>query len=227
MTDLDQPDQPDQHVLDGHAVEAEQLADWRLLFRTLHARFETGDFATGVRLVVQVGELAEAAGHHPELDLSYGHVVVRLRSHDAGGTTQRDVRLAREISAAAAGLGAPARPDLLSVLELGLDTADWDEIAPFWAALLDYEVRPGLAGEVHDPHGTRPAVWAQRTEPHETPRQRWHLDLRVPPEVVEPRIAAALAAGGTLVSDERAPAFWVLADVQGNQACLTTWQGRD
>ena len=47
----------------------------------------------------------------------------------------------------------------------------------------------------------------------------------MPPEVAEARIAAALEAGGALVSDERAPEFWVLADAQGNKACITT--GRD
>jgi 4a-hydroxytetrahydrobiopterin dehydratase len=40
-------------------------------------------------------------------------------------------------------------------------------------------------------------------------------------------VEAALAAGGTLVSDDRAPTFWVLADAQGNKACVTTWTGRD
>jgi 4a-hydroxytetrahydrobiopterin dehydratase len=43
---------------------------------------------------------------------------------------------------------------------------------------------------------------------------------------VRPRIDAALAAGGTLVTEEHAPAFWVLADADGNRACLTTWQDR-
>jgi hypothetical protein len=40
-------------------------------------------------------------------------------------------------------------------------------------------------------------------------------------------ISAALAAGGTLLSDSAAPAFWVLADPEGNEACVCTWQGRD
>ena len=39
--------------------------------------------------------------------------------------------------------------------------------------------------------------------------------------------AAALAAGGVLVSDRAAPAFWVLADAEGNEVCVCTWQGRD
>jgi 4a-hydroxytetrahydrobiopterin dehydratase len=51
--------------------------------------------------------------------------------------------------------------------------------------------------------------------------------VRVPPEVAEDRVKAALEAGGTLVSDERAPTVWVLADTHGNKACVTTWLGRD
>ena len=77
-----------------------------------------------------------------------------------------------------------------------------------------------------DPGGRRPTIWFQKSEPGEPPVQRWHLDLRLPPEAVDTRIQAALDAGGTLVSDERAPTFWVLADAQGNQACVTTWLGR-
>jgi 4a-hydroxytetrahydrobiopterin dehydratase len=46
----------------------------------------------------------------------------------------------------------------------------------------------------------------------------------VHPAQVQPRIDAAVAAGGTLVSDKEAPSFWVLADPQGNQVCLCTWQ---
>ena len=48
----------------------------------------------------------------------------------------------------------------------------------------------------------------------------------VDPAEAEARIAAALAAGGTLVSDAEAPSFWVLADPDGNRVCLCTWQQR-
>ena len=77
------------------------------------------------------------------------------------------------------------------------------------------------------PNGALPTLWFQQTDPHEPPRQRFHVDIRVPPEVARERIAAALEAGGTLVSDERAPAFWVLADVEGNKACICTGEARD
>jgi 4a-hydroxytetrahydrobiopterin dehydratase len=49
----------------------------------------------------------------------------------------------------------------------------------------------------------------------------------VPHDEADRRIEDALAAGGRLVSAARAPAYWVLADVEGNEACITTWQGRE
>jgi 4a-hydroxytetrahydrobiopterin dehydratase len=64
------------------------------------------------------------------------------------------------------------------------------------------------------------------TEPRPQ-RNRIHLDISVPHDEAQARIEAALDAGGTLVSDSHAPAFWVLADAEGNEACMTTWQGRD
>ncbi len=222
------PAEPDRVVLRGPDVQRERLDDWRLLFGSLHARFATGDFATALALVAEVGAEAERADHHPELDLGWGWVRARLTSHDVGGVSPRDIRLARAVSAAAARLGAHATPAELSVLELGLDTPDAEQIKPFWAALLGYRPTETDPVELVDPHGVRPTLWFQDSEPDpEVPAQRFHLDVRLAPEMVEDRIAAALAAGGTLVSDAQAPRFWVLADAQGNRACLTTWQGRD
>jgi 4a-hydroxytetrahydrobiopterin dehydratase len=58
-------------------------------------------------------------------------------------------------------------------------------------------------------------------------RNRIHFDVSVAHDEAQERIAAAVAAGGTLTYDAEAPAFWVLADPEGNEACVTTWQGRD
>jgi 4a-hydroxytetrahydrobiopterin dehydratase len=60
-----------------------------------------------------------------------------------------------------------------------------------------------------------------------TQRNRIHFDVSVPHDEAPGRIRAVLAAGGVLVSDAEAPAFWLLADPEGNEACVTTWQGRD
>lgn len=209
-------------------LAGEQLPDWRMLIDRLHASFDTGDFVTAVKLVDAIALAAERMGHHPDLDLAYGRLDVRLISHDVGGVTSRDVTLAQAISELARAAGATPHPERTSVLELGLDTADEAQIRPFWAALLGYETVDAWGElQLRDATGRRPSIWFQPTDAHDVPRQRWHLDLRIPPEVVADRIAAAIQAGGELVDDTAAPAFWVLADPQGNRACLTTWQGRE
>lgn len=218
-------------ILTGPQIEAEGLADWRPLLGVLMARFRTGDFATGLALVTRLGEAAEAANHHPDVELSYPTVTIRLSSHDVGGITSRDVDLARTISALAKDVGAAADTGSLAVLELALDTDDVEAVRPFWSAVLGAETGK-IPDDLVDPQGQVPTIWFQQPEPGSSSgdadgAQRWHLDLRVPPEQVQPRIDAALAAGGVIDTEEFAPAFWVLADPQGNKVCLTTWQDRD
>ena len=194
-------------ILSFTDVEAAGLSDWRQLFETLRTRFLTGDFATGLRLVTRIGELAEQANHHPDVDLRYPHVNVTLCSHDVFGVTSRDVDLAQGISVAAADLGVSADPSASAVVEIALDTWDHEEIKPFWRAVLGMQDHPSYDQELRDLSGSQPTLWFQETDRHDEPRQRFHLDIRVPPEVAAARIAAALEAGGVLVSDDRAPAF--------------------
>lgn len=198
------------------------LADWRKLAQALHARYLTGDFAGGMRFVTAVSEAAEAANHHPDLTLSYPHVDVKLISHDAGGLTQRDVDLARRISEIAKDQGIRAEPSALAEIELALDTADLAAVGPFWAALLTGSTDALQGSDVVDPKGRVPLLWFQDTEPHRTPRQRFHIDLWLPHDIAEERIAAAVAAGGSVVDNDNAPSFVVLADPDGNRTCVCT-----
>ena len=118
----------------------------------------------------------------------------------------------------------------VQVLEIGIDALDAAAIRPFWRAVLGYVDEPGWSGPwdgLIDPLGQGPAVWFQRMDAPRPQRNRIHFDVSVPHDEAEPRIRAALAAGGKLLSDAEAPAFWVLADAEGNEACITTWQGRD
>src|SRR5262249_53566719 len=157
--------------------------------------FDTGDFVTAVELVDAISLTAEEMNHHPDLDVAYGRLDVRLTSHDVGGVTSRDVALAMAISKLALAAGATAHPERTCVLELGLDSADEAAIRPFWAALLGYDTVEAWGEiQIRDATGRRPTIWFQPTGAHDVPRQRWHLDLRVPPEVVEDRMAAAIAA---------------------------------
>ena len=219
-------------TLDAATISAKiDERHWCVLLDKIHGTFRTGTFVRGLELVQRVTEAAERAGHHPDVDLRYPTVHLVLVSHDAGGMTERDVALAAEITAIADELGIEADPAAPMALEIAIDALDIASIAPFWQAVLGYEVEridaedpsPALV----DPGGIGPAVWFQQMDVLRPQRNRIHLDVTVPHDVAVARVAAAIAAGGHLVSDRRAPAFWVLADAEGNEACVCTWQARD
>ncbi|PJJ57774.1 4a-hydroxytetrahydrobiopterin dehydratase [Mumia flava] len=214
-------------TLNGRQIAEHGLDGWAFLVGGLQTRIETGSFAAGLALVDAIGAEAERAQHHPDVDLRYPHVDVRLTSHDVGGVSDRDVAMARAIADLAQSAGHRLDATAVSLVEMGLDTPDRTVVMPFWAAVLAYEAPGGDADdEVRDPAGAGPTVWFQPSGSEE-PRQRWHPDVWVDPSQVEPRIEAALAAGGSLVSDAEAPSFWVLADPEGNRVCLCTWQDRE
>lgn len=215
----------DQKQITGQQLLDEGLEDWRFVLGRLVTRFETGGFSEGAALVQQIAVAADEADHHPDVELRYPHVTVTLSSHDVGAVTARDVRLARRISEIAAEAGIDAKPGATELIELALDTPARDAVRPFWQAVLGYESKD--PSEVSDKDDRNPALWFQDTDSTEPDRQRFHVDVSVAHDVAEARVQAVLEAGGTLVSDERAPAFWVLADAEGNQACICTWQNRD
>lgn len=214
-------------VLRFRAVQAEELADWRFFLMKLHARFETGSFVQGLELVTRITAAAEEANHHPDVVLTYPHVDVDLQSHDVHGVTSRDIDLARQISAIAAELGIESAPRDVSTLELALDVPNADEVKPFWRTVLGYADNQDWP-EIMDKAGRNNTLWFQEA-PDATGevQQRFHLDIVVPREVAEERVAAAVAAGGTLVSEDDVPAFWVLADAHGNKVCVCTADGRE
>jgi 4a-hydroxytetrahydrobiopterin dehydratase len=74
-----------------------QLPDWRLDSGELLRDFSFGDFGEAMSFVNSVAALAERAGHHPDIDVRYNKVKLALSSHDAGGITELDVKLAGEI----------------------------------------------------------------------------------------------------------------------------------
>jgi len=218
---------PEQRLRYPEVMAEEGLDDWRFFLVKLHARFKTGSFVKGLELVTRITEAAEQANHHPDVVLTYPQVDVDLISHDVGGVTSRDVELARRISEIAAELGVESAPRDVSTLELALDVPDAEEVRPFWAAVLGYE-HHGSWPEVFDPGGRNNTLWFQKA-PAATGdvQQRFHLDIVVPREIAEERVQAAVDAGGTLVSTDDVPAFWVLADAHGNKVCVCTADGRE
>ncbi len=177
-------------MLTGEEIGEATLSDWRKLAQGLHARYLVDDFGTGARFVVAVGGAGDALGHHPSVAIGNGY----------------------------------ADPASVSVIELGLDTAQSETIAPVWAALLtgnaEAQGHGSPSDEIRDATGRVPNLWFGDADEHETPRQRFHVEVYVAPEVAEQRIAAAVAAGGTVVDDSDAPSLTVIADQDGNRGVL-------
>ncbi|MFD5074227.1 VOC family protein [Streptomyces sp. NPDC058371] len=206
------------------------LGEWRRLAQPLATRYRVAGLREGAAFVAAVTDAAVGAGQDPELRLGRGFVDVAVSTVDeAGGrwVTAQDLELARTISGLAREHGLTAAPGEVVQLELALDTADYTAVAPFWSALLTGEPGHVVGDTVLDPTNRVPSLWFQGTDAHEVPRQRWHFDLWLAPEVADERIVAAVAAGGTIVDDSDAPSFTVLADPDGNKVCVCTALTRD
>lgn len=200
---------------------------WRVLLHTIHASFRTETFSRGFLLAQRITIAAEAVQHHPDLHLTYDRLRVVLTSHDVHGVSERDVALAAVISQIADELGIESEVPVLGVTEIAVDALDIPAVLPFWRAVFAYRDAPGPTEALEDPAGLGPSIWFQQMDEPRPQRNRIHLDVTVPHDVAERRVADAVAAGGHVVSDERAPAFWVLADAEGNEVCVCTWQARD
>lgn len=223
-------------MLMGDKIAQADLTDWRKLAQGLHARYLVDDFIVGARFVTAVGQEAETFGHYPVVSKSNGYVDLKLISDDAiyrddEGTehvvawvTQQDVDLARRITEIAVDHNLDAEPGSVSMIELGLDTANPEAIAPVWAALLtgnpEAQGHGSLSDEIRDATGRVPNLWFGDSEEDEPQRQRFHVEVYVAPEVADQRIAAAIAAGGRVVDESNAPFLTVIADQDGNTGVL-------
>jgi 4a-hydroxytetrahydrobiopterin dehydratase len=177
-----------------------------------------------------IGELDGLDDHHPDVDLRHDGVTVRLITvtDNHYGLSERDLELALRISAVARELGLVADPTAVQTVQLTIDALVVPEVMPFWRAVLGYEYRADSPDQdLVDPRGRGASIWFQRMDAPRPQRNRVHIDVWVPHDQAEARVAAALAAGGRLVTDEHAPEWWTLADAEGNEVDVATWVGRD
>ena len=86
-------------LLDDAAISAalETLPGWARVGSEIEKTYECASFPAAISFVVAIGFAAEAADHHPDLDVRWRRVRVALTTHDSGGLTERDVTLARSI----------------------------------------------------------------------------------------------------------------------------------
>lgn len=220
----------------GEISEVADPLGWRLVLGVLLTHVAVPSLAAAAEAARLAVDAAGPAGEgHLTAELHSDRVVLRLHSPAVGAVTGLDLRLADTVTSAlkehalTTGPGdAAAAPQNI---EIAIDALDIALIRPFWQAVTGYVDEPGPPdlpdGALLDPLRRGPAIWFQQMDAPRPQRNRIHVDVDVPPELAQARIDAAVAAGGTLVYTDEAPAFWVLADPEGNEVCICTWQGRD
>jgi len=218
------------HITPNQFDHAEGVEDWRLTGEGATAFFRTRSFAESARFVQAISELQNVEAHLPNVDVRRGGVTVHMITVEDHyfGPSQRDVELARQISKAARKLDLTADPSAIQSLLIIPGAMDIASVMPFWKAVLGYEPRRDSPDEdLVDPHERGPAFWfEQMREPRGDGGGAIHVAIWVPYEQAEARIAAALAAGGRMVRDEYAPAWWTLTDPAGNEADIATTKCR-
>ena len=212
-------------------LKTEGLEDWRLVSEGAVLFVRTDSFAATARLIGAIAGIPDIEDHPPAIDVRAGGVAVRLitASDDWFGPTQRDVEAARRISAVVSELGLTADPSAVQSLLVIPGAPNAPEVIPFWRALLGYEPRPDSPEEdLVDPNDRGPAFWFEdMDEPRPGRGGAIHIAVWVPHDQAEARVAAALAAGGRMVRDSNAPAWWTLVDPAGNEADIATVLSRD
>lgn len=213
------------------SVSAEEFArmsgleDWRCDFRGIQIQYITTTFAVIASIVDEINNAADELDHHPDITIRFPNIVhIALSTHVLGHLSTRDIELARTISAIANTPAAtPQRVKLMHV-NICIDTMDYKAIKPFWQAVLGYVEQDW---DLVDPMRIGPEIWFQEMDVMRPERNRIHVDVHVPHDEAQSRIASALGAGGTMINDTHARSWWVLADPEGNEACICTWQDRE
>jgi 4a-hydroxytetrahydrobiopterin dehydratase len=227
---------PDDLLLARPAASAAvDAAGWRLVFTGFAASVPVDGLAQAVDVAALAVTTAGAdAAEHLILDLRADRVDLVVQTRRINGVTSRDAEIAKAITAELDGCGialaapvGPGRP--VQLLEFAIDALDIAAIRPFWKAVLGYVDEPGAGpeGPLVDPAAQLPSVWFQQMDAPRPQRNRIHFDIDVAHDEAERRLAAALDGGGMLVNADNARAWWVLADVEGNEICICTWQDRD
>lgn len=199
--------------------------DWRIVREDACTHFRTDSFAAGVALAEAIGRLPDIPHGRLDVDLRSNGVTVRLRPILVEGLSERDVAWAQQISSIAHDAGAVVDLRALQSVQVAIDALVIPEVLPFWRAVLGYEAVGDE--DLVDPIWEGPPFWFQQMDAPRPQRNRIHIDLYVPHDQAEARVAAALAAGGRVVNDENAPRWWTLADAEDNEVDVAPWPDRD
>jgi len=201
--------------------DAGGVEDWRVLAWGACAYYRIGSFAEGARFVAAIAEVADATAHFPDVDLRPDGVTIRTFSREDGALSDRDVELARKTSAVARELGLEPDPSQVQTVGIAVAQGAGADVRPFWAAALGYRFLG--AEDAIDPHRRNPHLWFHELGSGRPGRGRVHIDVSVPADQAEARVAAALAEGGRIADDSHAPEHWTIASPDNHGIDIAAW----
>ena len=195
------------------------LEDWAVLHGGACAAYAADSLPAAADLAAAIARVPGLDASGALLTVGDRRVSVRL-TRGLLKLEPEHIALARAVSDVAREHGAVADRAAVQEVQLAV-SAKSDEIdAAFWRAVLGYD--PVRDDNGYDPLGHSSTVWLQELDPAKPLRHAMHVDVSVPRDQVEARLAAALAAGGRLVEAEPDD-MWILADAAGNKVCLCVW----
>ena len=200
-------------------LSGDGVSDWVILHGGPTAVFTVSSLQDATRLAAAVSQVP-GLGPRTLLTATSDRLTVKL-TREMWGTEREHLDVARAISALAREHGAVA--DRAAVQEIQVAIAAKPEAIdlPFWRAVLGYA--PLHEDNCVDPLGQGSTVWMQDLEPSKSLRHAMHIDVSLPREHIQARLAEAVAAGGRVVDDSESPSAWILADQSGNKVCLAAW----
>jgi 4a-hydroxytetrahydrobiopterin dehydratase len=201
-------------------LAADGVEDWVVVHGGAAAAFDVGSLAEASALASEITAVPGLAGSDPLLTIAGRRVTVRL-TRGVERLEPHHVELARAISAVARRHRAVAERGAVQEVQLAVAARPSDQDVSFWRAVLGYDTLAEDNGV--DPLGHGSTVWMQELDPAKPLRHAMHVDVSVAREHAVPRLEAALAAGGRVVEDSEAPAWWVLSDRAGNRVCIASW----
>lgn len=218
------------HVTSSQAQE--QLSDWTVVDGRLEISVRAKDFVQAIEFVNRFTNLAEAQNHHPDFDIRYNTIRMRVVSHDVGGLTDRDIQFATAVNVLIEKMGLKRQPEKITRSHVVLASANVEAIKPFWQAIFDFKAAQDDEflidrSDVLPPIRFRHIAHAPVSEGQENATAapgNVHFEVFVPSSIAKNRLQAALEAGGKLLSDANATDQWELADQDGNRVLLRTDQ---
>lgn len=201
-------------------LSSEGLEDWVVLHGGPTAVFKTKNLVDATNLAQSIAQLPGLDGTHAQLTIVTNRLTVRL-TREVWKINQEHTELARDISKVASSHGAVADPLQVQEIQVAISSQASSIDLEFWRAVLGYE--PMLDDNAIDPLGNSSTVWMQELDENKPLRHAMHIDVSVAREHAEARLAAAVNAGGLVVDDSNAPAWWTLSDGAGNKVCLVAW----